>query len=55
MYADRLALGDSAESIRVAIASAIIEFTASTRGRFVVILAKGASARARIHGEIAHV
>jgi len=55
MYADGLAFGDGAESVRVTVASAVHEFTASTWAWLVVVLAEGASARTGVHGKIAHV
>lgn len=55
MYANGLALGDRAESVRVAVAAAVSEFAAGARARFVIIFVESTSARAGLHGEVAHV
>lgn len=55
MYANRLALSDGAESVRIAVASAVSEFAAGARARFIVILLEGASARAGVQRKIAHI
>lgn len=55
MYANRLALSDGAESVCIAVASAVGEFAADARARFIVILVESASARADVQRKIAHI